>query len=51
MEGKLTVNVRETGEKLQMGLDELIERIRAETEGMPFRRLPLPVKLSERINF
>ncbi|MCQ8905010.1 MAG: threonine--tRNA ligase, partial [Methanothermobacter sp.] len=51
LEGKLTVNVRETGEKLQMSVDELIERIRAETDGMPFRRLPLPVKLSERINF
>ncbi len=51
MEGKLTVNVRETGEKIQMTLDELIETLRSETEGMPFRRLPLPVRLSERINF
>src|SRR5690606_20444769 len=34
MEGKLTVNVRETGEKIQMTLDELIETLRSETEGM-----------------
>lgn len=51
LEGKLTVNIRSTGEKVQMDLDELIELVRSETHGMPFRRLPLPVRLSERINF
>ncbi|WP_321211344.1 threonine--tRNA ligase [Methanothermobacter sp. DP] len=51
LEGKLTVNIRSTGEKVQMDLDELIELVRSETQGMPFRRLPLPVRLSERINF
>ncbi|ADL57651.1 threonine--tRNA ligase [Methanothermobacter sp. KEPCO-1] len=51
LEGKLTVNIRSTGEKVQMDLQELIELVRSETRGMPFRRLPLPVRLSERINF
>ncbi|MDI9614516.1 threonine--tRNA ligase [Methanothermobacter sp.] len=51
LEGKLTVNIRSTGEKVQMDLHELIELVRSETQGMPFRRLPLPVRLSERINF
>lgn len=51
LEGKLTVNIRSTGEKVQMDPDELIELVRSETHGMPFRKLPLPVRLSERINF
>ncbi|MCG2827910.1 threonine--tRNA ligase [Methanothermobacter sp. K4] len=51
LEGKLTVNIRSTGEKVQMDIEELIELVRSETHGMPFRRLPLPVRLSERINF
>lgn len=51
LKGKLTVNIRSTGEKVQMDLQELIELVRSETRGMPFRRLPLPVRLSERINF
>jgi threonyl-tRNA synthetase len=40
---ELTVNVRETGQKVSMGLEELIDVILLETKGMPFRPLPLPV--------
>ena len=45
------VTVRKTGEKLDMTADELIASVKEETEGMPFRRLPLPRNVSERINF
>ncbi len=48
---ELTVNVRETGQKVSMGLQELIDVIQLETKGMPFRPLPLPVDLSRRVNF
>ena len=46
-----SVTVRETGEKVDMTADELIADIKAKTEGMPFRRLPLPRTTSDRINF
>ena len=45
------VTVRKTGEKVDMTADELIASVKEETEGMPFRRLPLPRNVSERINF
>lgn len=48
---KLTINVRETNEKIMMNKDELIDRIKSETNTMPFRQLPLPLKLSRRVNF
>jgi threonyl-tRNA synthetase len=48
---ELTVNVRETGQKLSMGLQELIDVLQLETRGMPFRPLPLPVDLSRRVKF
>jgi len=48
---KLTVNVRETNEKVLMDKEWLISKIQAEVESMPFRQLPLPLKLSKRINF
>ena len=48
---KLTVNVRETNEKVEKTVEELVQRIHAETEGMPFRKLPLPMKLANRVNF
>ena len=52
MEGsELTVNVRETGQKVSMGVQELIEVIQLETKGMPFRPLPLPMDISRRVNF
>ena len=34
-----------------MTADELINAIKEETEGMPFRRLPLPRTTADRINF
>jgi len=49
--GPLTVNVRETNDKVAMEIDDLIQRIHNETLGMPFRRLPLPLKLANRVNF
>lgn len=52
MEGsELTVNVRETGQKVSMGIQELIDVIQLETKGMPFRPLPLPMDISRRVNF
>ncbi|BDZ70155.1 hypothetical protein GCM10025861_06720 [Methanobacterium petrolearium] len=52
MEGsELTVTVRETGQKVSMGVQELIDVINLETKTMPFRPLPLPVKLSKRVAF
>jgi len=49
--GAVTVNVRETNEKIEMGIDELVNRIHEETKGMPFRKLPLPITLGNRVNF
>ncbi|MGC9517965.1 MAG: threonine--tRNA ligase [Methanomicrobiales archaeon] len=48
---KLMVNIRSTQDKVAMNMDELKEKILAETMGMPYRDLPLPLKLSRRINF
>ena len=48
---ELTVNVRETGQKVSMGLQELIDVIKLETEGMPYRPLPLPMDISRRVSF
>jgi len=47
----VTVNIRATNEKVEMDFDELISKIHEETKGMPFRKLPLPVSLSNRVNF
>lgn len=48
---KIMVNCRETKKKVSMDLQDLIIRIKDETKGMPFRKLPLPVKLSGRVQF
>jgi threonyl-tRNA synthetase len=48
---ELTVNVRETGKKVSMGVKELIDTIKLETKDMPFRPLPLPLNLSRRVQF
>jgi threonyl-tRNA synthetase len=48
---ELTVNVRENGKKVSMGVKELIDTIKLETKGMPFKPLPLPINLSRRIHF
>ena len=47
----MTINIRESNEKVSMKIDDLIEKIHKETEGMPFRKLPLPVKLANRVSF
>ncbi len=54
--GQLAVTVRaestpKAAAKAKMSVDELRKRIAAETAGMPWRRLPLPIKLSERPKF
>jgi threonyl-tRNA synthetase len=54
--GKLAVTVRAESEpkkpkKVEMTAEELKARIAAETAGKPTKRLPLPVKLSERPRF
>lgn len=47
----LLVNVRESNEKVLMNKSELMQRINQETLAMPFRKLPLPLKLSGRVQF
>lgn len=48
---KLTVNVRETNEKVLMNKKELISKVKDDVDAMPFRQLPLPLKLTKRVNF
>lgn len=49
--GVFSVTVRETCEKVDMTVDELIKEILDKTKGMPYRGLPLPKDISTRINF
>jgi threonyl-tRNA synthetase len=49
--GQITVNIRENKEKVQISKEELIDKIKEQTDVKPFRQLPLPLKLSRRINF
>ncbi len=54
--GKLAVTVRAESQpkkpyKVEMAPEELKARIGSETAGKPWKRLPLPVKLSERPRF
>lgn len=49
--GVFSVTVRETGEKVDMTVDELIKEVLDKTKGMPYRGLPLPKDISKRINF
>ncbi|HEX7467013.1 MAG TPA: threonine--tRNA ligase, partial [Methanobacterium sp.] len=49
--GSLTVNVRESNEKVSMKIDDLVDEIHKKTRGMPFRKLPLPTKLTKRVSF
>ena len=49
--GKFQVTVRETGEKVDMTVDDLIAQINEKCEGKPFRKLPLPKDISRMINF
>jgi threonyl-tRNA synthetase len=46
--GKLAVRMRETGKVENMSIEEIIKIIKKETEGKPFRPLPLPRLLSKR---
>ena len=45
------VTVRETGEKIDMDVDTLINEVKDKTNGMPFRKLPLNRDIDERIRF
>lgn len=49
--GALTVNIRETNEKILMEINDLINKIHEETTEMPFRKLPLLIKLANRVSF
>jgi threonyl-tRNA synthetase len=49
--GQIMVNVRESQEKVLMDKEELVDIIHQETVDMPFRKLPLPIKLSKRVQF
>ena len=49
--GVFSVTVRETGEKVDMTVDELIKEVLDKTKGKPYRGLPLPKDISTRINF
>nr|WP_235619452.1 MULTISPECIES: threonine--tRNA ligase [Methanothrix] len=52
--GLLTVTVRSestSNQKIKMSVEELRARLQSETAGRPWRRLPLPVRLSERPKF
>lgn len=49
--GVFSVTVRESGEKVDMTVDELIKEVLNKTKGMPYRGLPLPKDISTRINF
>ena len=49
--GVFSVTVRETGEKVDMTVDELIKEVLDKTKRMPYRGLPLPKDISTRINF
>ncbi len=46
--GKVSVTIRETGEKVEMGAMELASMVQEKTQGMPFEKLSLPVLLSKR---
>jgi threonyl-tRNA synthetase len=48
---QLMVNIRESNEKMLMSSDELIDLVHQDTYNMPFRKLPLSLKLSDRVNF
>ncbi len=49
--GKLAVRIRESRKVEQMTAPELMIKIKEKTEGFPFKKLPLPLKLSERATF
>lgn len=48
---EFTVNIRRTGAKEILKLGDFISMVKNEVDGMPFRPLTLPMRVSERINF
>ncbi|HOQ20381.1 MAG: threonine--tRNA ligase [Methanothermobacter tenebrarum] len=48
---EFTVNIRKTGAKEILKLEDFIFMVKNEVKGMPFRPLTLPMRVSERINF
>jgi len=48
---KFSVSIRETGEKKELSVDEIVKEVKSKGENLPFRKLPLPKTLSNRINF
>ncbi len=48
---RLPVRVREEEKEIDMNLEELIGKIREETQDRPFKQLPLQTRLSERPSF
>lgn len=49
--GRLSVRIRETGSIESLTTEELVERVKREVEGKPFKPLPLPKYLSRRPGF
>ncbi len=49
--GKLSVRTRETGKVEEMGKDELMQMVRSQTDGKPYKSLSLPRLLSNRPTF
>lgn len=49
--GKLNLTIRETKEKVDISVDDVVYQILSKTMEKPFRKLPLQRNLSKRINF
>ena len=47
----ITVNRRDDDSKQEVTVEELADEIHTKTDGMPFRQLPLPYKVSKRVKF
>ncbi len=47
----ITVNRRDDDSKEEVTVEELADEIHTKTDGMPFRQLPLPYKVSKRVKF
>ena len=47
----ITVNRRDDDSKQEVTVEELADEIHIKTDGMPFRQLPLPYKVSKRVKF
>jgi len=49
--GTVNVNIRATQQVEEMDVEELRRRIAESIKGRPYRKLPLPLRLSERVRF